>query len=261
MLTRSLPDRKNMKPLKRIRIILLSALLSGVVVFGASTAVAGQPQPSIGESIGNPIGSKLNLNIPGNYPFPFSNEKVLPDGKSIFRDEYSKLTMRYITNKGSTITDLTIFEPYTESFNDAPHDSSPKLMLSCVEEEFYSVGRVRTKPHKEQNFSHDCSLLLCPNPVIEGYTDIYPAHTHFRVHKEFPEDSIPASDLSSIRNLYNVAPEEFVKLDATTSQEKEKPPGITSLFKWLGWLCKTIFVDTNEDGDIDAFGFAFVATD
>ena len=261
MLLRSLWDRKNMKQLKRIGIILVSALLPGIVVLGASTAVAGQPQTAIEESICNPIGPQLNLNIHGKYPFSFSDEKVLPDGKSIFRDEYSGSTMQHITNKGSTVTDPTIFEPYTESFNDASHDSSPKLMLSCVEEEFYMVGRVRAKSNKAQNFSHDCSSLLCPNLVIEAYTDTYPADTHFQVYNEYPDNSMPASGLNNILNLNNTTPEEFVRLDSTTSQEKEKPLGITPLFKWLGWLCRTIFVDTNEDGDIDAYGVAFVKTD
>jgi len=260
MLLRSLWDRKNMKQLKRIGIILVSALLPGIVVLGASTAVAGQPQTAIEESICNPIGPQLNLNIHGKYPFSFSDEKVLPDEKSIFRDEYSGSTMQHITNKGSTVTDPTIFEPYTESFNDASHDSSPKLMLSCVEEEFYMVGKVRAKSNKEQSFSHAGFPLLFPNLVIETYTDTYPADTHFLVHKEYPDDLMPAPGLSSIRNLYNATPEGFVKFESTTSEE-EKPLGIKSLFKWLGWLCRTIFLDTNEDGDIDAYGVAFVTTD
>jgi hypothetical protein len=37
--------------------------------------------------------------------------------------------------------------------------------------------------------------------------------------------------------------------------------GIKPLFKWLGWVCRTIFVDINEDGDIDAYGLTFVTTD
>jgi hypothetical protein len=250
-----------MEKIKRIGIILVSALLPGIVGLVASTAIANELQDVIEKSISNPSGPQLNLNIHGKDPFSFSNEKVLPDGKSIFKDEYSESTMQYITNKGSTITDLTIFEPYTESFNDASHDSSPKLMLSCVEEGFYVVGRVQTTTHKEQNLSYDCSSLLCPNLVIEAYTDTYPADTHFQVYNDYPDDSMPASGLNNILNLNNTTPEEFVRLDSTTSQEKEKPLGITPLFKWLGWLCRTIFVDTNEDGDIDAYGVAFVTTD
>lgn len=240
--------------------VLVSALLSGIMALVASTAIANESQDVIEKSISNPSGPQLNLNIHGKDPLPLSNEKVLSDGKSIFRDEYSESTMQYITNKGSTITDLTIFGPYTESFNDASHDSSPKLMLSCVEEGFYVVGRVQATSHKGQNLSHIGFPLLFPNPVIEAYTGVYPAHTHFLVYKEYPDDPIPPSYLSSIRHLYNAAPEGFVKFESTTSEE-EKPLGIKPLFKWLGWVCRTIFVDINEDGDIDAYGLTFVTTD
>jgi hypothetical protein len=249
-----------MNKIKRIRIILISALLSGILVLGASTAMAEQPPSSVEDSICNPIGPRLNLNIHGNYPFALSNEKVLPDGNYIFKNEYNESTMQYIANKKLTITDPTIFEPYIESFNDASHDSSLKPILPCVEEEFYMVGKVQEKSNREQNPGHNCSSLLCPNLVIEAYTDTHLEHTHFPNYKGYPDDPLPALGLSGIRNLYYASPEKFVRLEGTTSQE-EPPPGITTLFKWLGWLCRAIFIDTNKDGDIHAYGLAVVATD
>jgi hypothetical protein len=249
-----------MKKIKDIKMVLLSTFLSGIMVLMASTAIANESLGVIEKSISNPSGVQLNLNIQGKDPLPLSNVKVLPGRKSILTDEYSESTTQYIINKKSTVTNLTIFEPPTRCFNDASHDSSPKLMLSCVEEEFYVVGRVRAKSNKGQSFSHAGFPLLFPNLVIETYTDIYPADTHFLVYKEYPDDLMPASGLSSIRNLYNATPEGFVKFESTTTEE-EKPLGIKPLFKWLGWLCRTIFLDTNEDGDIDAYGVAFVATD
>lgn len=113
----------------------------------------------------------------------------------------------------------------------------------------------------EKSISHAGSPLLFPNPVIEAYTDTFPAHTHFLVYKESPDDPMPASGLRNIRNLYNSAPQGFVKFESATSEKKEKSLGIPSLFKWLGWVCRTIFVDINEDGDIDAYGVTFVMTD
>jgi hypothetical protein len=158
-------------------------------------------------------------------------------------------------------SDQTMHIPDTGSPNDASHDSSPKVMLSCVEEEFYTVGRIQTTSHKKQNLSHVSSSLLFPNPVLKAYTGAFPTHTHFQFYKQYPDDPMPPSDLSSIRHLYNVAPEEFVIFDEKTSQKKDKPQGITRIFKWLGWVCRTIFVDINEDGDIDAYGLSFVTTD
>ena len=233
-----------MKKIKDIKMVLVSTLLSGIMVLMASTAIANESLGVIEKSISNPSGVQLNLNIQGKDPLPLSNEKVLPGRKSIFKDEYSESTIQYITNKGSTITDLTIFEPYTESFNDTSHDSSPKLMLSCVEEEFYVVGRIQVTSHKEQSLSQVGSPLLFPSPVIEAYTGVFPAHIHFLVYKEYPDDLMPASGLSSTRHLYKAAPEEFVKFESTTSEE-EKPLGIKPLFKWLGWVCRTIFMDSD----------------
>jgi len=249
-----------MSKIKRIRMILVSALLSAIMVLGASTAIANESQDVIEKNISNPSGPQLNLNIHGKDPLPLSNEKVLPGRTSILTTEYEDTTKQYITQKKSTVTNLTIFEPPTGCFNDTSHDSSPKLMLSCVEEGFYIVGRVQATSHKEQNLSHAGSSLLFPKPVIEAYTDTYPAHTHFLVYKEYPDDPILPSNLSSIRHLYNAAPKEFLKFESTTSEE-EKPSAITPLFKWLGWVCRMIFVGTDEDGDIDAYGLTFVTTD
>jgi hypothetical protein len=260
MLTRKSQDRKKMRKIIRIRMILVSALLSGIMVLVASTAIANESQDIIEKSISNPSGPKLNLNIQGKDPLPFSNEKVLPGRTSILTAEYDDTTGQYITQKKSTVTNLTLFEPPSGCFNDASHDSSPQLMLSCVEEGFYVVGRVQATSHKEQILSHVGSPLLFPNPVLKAYTGDYPAHTLFLVYKEYPDDPILPSNLNSIRHLYNAAPDGFVKFESTTSEE-EKPLGIKPLFKWLGWVCRTIFVDINEDGDIDAYGLTFVTTD
>jgi hypothetical protein len=249
-----------MKKIKRIRMILVSALLPGIMVLVASTAIANESLGVIEKSIGNPSGPQLNLNIHGKDPLSLSNEKVLPDKTSILRAEYGESTRQYITQKKSTVTNQTIFELPTGYFNDASHDSSPNVMLSCVEEGFYVVGRVQATSHNEQPLSHAGSLLLFPNPVLKAYTGVYPAHTHFLVYKKYPDDPILPSNLSSIRHLYNAAPEGFVKFESTTSEE-EKALGIKPLFKWLGWVCRTIFVDINEDGDIDAYGLTFVTTD
>lgn len=113
----------------------------------------------------------------------------------------------------------------------------------------------------EKSTGHIGSPLLLPNPIIETYTDTYPAHMHFLVYEEYFDDLILPSDLGSIRHLYNAVPEGFVKFESTTSEQEEKSLGIPSLFKWLGWMCRTIFVDINEDGEIDAYGVTFVTTD
>jgi hypothetical protein len=250
-----------MQKIQRIKMVLVSALLPGIIVLLASTAIANESQDVIEKSISNSSGPQLNLNIHNKDPLPLSNEKVFPDRTSIFRDEYSESTMQYIANKKLTITDPTIFEPYIGSFNDASHDSSLKPILPCVDEEFYMVGKVQAKSNRDQNPGHNCSSILCPNLVIEAYTDTHPEHTHFPNYKGHPDDPLTTLGLSGIRNLYNASPEEFVRLEGTTSEEEEKPSAMSPIFKWLGWVCRMIFVGTDEDGDIDAYGLTFVKTD
>ena len=239
MLTRKSQDRKKMRKIIRIRMILVSALLSGTMVLVASTAIANESQDVIEKNISNSSEQQLNLNIQGEDPLPFSNEIVLPGRTSIFIAEYGELTGEYITHKKSTHTNLTLFEPTTGFFNDTSHNSSPKL--------------------KKQNLSHVSSSLLFPNLLQEAYTKTFPARIHSLDYKEYSDRLIPSSDLNSIRHLSNAAPDGFVKFESTPSEE-EKPLGIKPLFKWLGWVCRTIFVDINEDGDIDAYGVTFVTT-
>jgi hypothetical protein len=249
-----------MLKIQRIKMILVSALLPGIIFLVPSTAIANDSQDLIEKSISNPSGPQLNLNIHNKDPLPLSKEKVLPDRASILTAEYGESTRQYIIRKKSTVKNLTIFEPPAGCFSDASNDSSPQLMFSCVEEEFYVAGRIQAISHKEQTLSHVSSSLLFPILRQEAYTDTYPEHTHRLDYKECSNGLIPSSDLSSIRHLSTAAPEGFVKFESTTSRE-EKPSAITPLFKWLGWVCRMIFVGTDEDGDIDAYGLTFVTTD
>ena len=128
---------------QRIKMVLVSALLPGLMVLSASTAIANELQDVIEKSISSPSGPQLNLTIHNKDPLPLCNEKVFPDRKFILTAKYDDTTRQYITQKKSMHTNLTIFEPPTGSFKDASHDSSFQVMLSCVEEGFYVVGRVQ----------------------------------------------------------------------------------------------------------------------
>jgi len=76
------------------------------------------------------------------------------------------------------------------------------------------------------------------------------------------DDSLPAVGPSNIQYVYNATPEGFITFDSPTSEEKEKVKAVnvTHLFKWLGRFCEAAIIDTNEDGDIIGYGFAFVIT-
>jgi hypothetical protein len=183
-----------MRDIKQIQIVTVFSLLIGIIVLLTSTAIAGEPRDEIEKSKSYPSERHFNLTSHGKDPLFFFCKEMLQAGKSISIDEYDESTARYMTNKRSPVTDLTVLEPCIRCVND-PADNS----LST-----------------------------------------------------FGPGNIPY--------VYNATPEGFVTFDSATSEEKEtvKAANITHLFKWLGRFCEATIVDTNEDGEIVGYGFAFV---
>jgi len=80
------------------------------------------------------------------------------------------------------------------------------------------------------------------------------------VYKRQPDALLLPLESSNIRYVHNTIPEEFVTYDLATAQgrEKTKPSDITRLFKWLGSFFEASILDTNADGNIEAYVFSFV---
>ena len=169
--------------------------------------------------------------------------------------------MQDITNKKSPVTDLAVSKTCTGCFNDPPDDLSAKIMLPYKEEGFYFFSGVPAKPHKELNDDDTSSILLYQNLVIKTHNDTYPSNPDFPHYIENPDDPILTLKLSNIRYLYTATPEKFIRFDHETSKIKEKTMTMDVtrlLLKWLGRICEADIVDTNEDGDIDVYGFRFI---
>ena len=183
-----------MGDIKQIRIVAVFSLLIGIMVLLTSIARAGELRDEIEKSKICPSERHFNLTSHGKDPIFFFCKEMLQAGKSISIDEYDESTTRYMTNKRSPVTDLTVLEPCIGCVNDPADNSSSK----------------------------------------------------------FGPGNIPY--------IYNATPEGFVTFDSATSDEKEKgkAANITHLFKWLGRFCEATIVDTNEDGEIVGYGFAFV---
>jgi len=249
-----------MKKIKQIGMVVVAILLSEIMVLGISTAMAGEPQDIIEKSSGYPIGLHSKQNIYGKDTLTFSCEAGLPGRKVIFIDEYDESTMQDITNKKSPVRNLAVSKTCVGCFNDPPDNSSAKVILP-YEEGFYFFSGVPAKPHKELNDDDTSSILLYQNLVIKTHNDTYPSNPDFPHYIENPDDPILTSKLSNIRYLYTATPERFVRFDPAISKIKEKTMAMDVtrlLLKWLGRICEADIVDTNEDGDIDVYGFRFI---
>lgn len=246
--------------MKRILMVTISAMLVGTLILGILPAMAGKPQDVIENSNGYPSGPHFNLNVHGKDPSTFLCEEVLPGGNSVFIDEYGESTIQYVTDKKSNVTDLMALEPCAGCFNDPPDDTPAKVMLAYEGEDLYVFSRVRAISDNEQNGSNSGSIRFHPNLVGNARNDADPASPDLPFSIEPPDALLLPLESSNIRYVHNTIPEEFVTYDLATAQgrEKTKPSDVTRLFKWLGSFFEASTLDTNADGNIEAYVFSFV---
>jgi hypothetical protein len=246
--------------MKRVLIVTISAMLVGTLILGISPAMADKPQDVIEKSNVYPSGPHFNLNAHGKDPSTFLCEEVLPGGKSVFIVEYGESTIQYVTNKKSNVTDLMVLELCAGCFSDQPDDTPAKLMLPYEGENLYVFSRVREISDNEQNGSNSGSIRFHPNLVGNARNDADPASPDFPFSTESPDALLLTLESRNIRYVDNTTPEEFEIYDLATAQGKgkTKPSDVTRLFKWLGSFFETSILDTNADGNIDAYVFTFV---
>jgi len=236
--------------MKKIALYGLSFTLVAVLVFGVLPAIAGKPQDVIEKSNGYPSGPHFNLNIHGKDPLTFSCEEVLPGGNSIFVDEYGVSTIQYVTNKKSTVTDLTALEPCAGCFNNPPDNMPAKVMLPYEEEGFYVFARVRAKPNNGANIGDPSSVILSPNRVVEACNDTNLANPDFPNYTECPDDPLLLLGLIVGNNVYGATDIGFERFDNPgPGKGKAKAKDITSLFMWTGYVYNSI-LDVNGPGGV-----------
>ena len=97
------------------RIVNIATLMIIVSMMAVSPVLAAKPDGSngtkdvIAKGNGFPSGEHFNLNIHGKKAGYACNET--PGGGSVFVDEYGPATIQYVTNKKSSVTNLTVLDP------------------------------------------------------------------------------------------------------------------------------------------------------
>jgi len=237
---------------KRILITTVSLVAVVSLVFGASVAMAAKPQSSgsgkdvIALSNGFPSGAHFNLNIHGKKA-SFTGDST-PGGHSVFILEYGESTIQYVSNKKSSVTELTVLDPLAEAFDGDP----AKVQLPSEQQGYYVFARILGKPNNGQ-LEPVSSIILYPNEVVAACNDTDPANPDFPDYTECPNDPLLALGLIVGPNLYIVDPETetYVRFDpeVTKGKGKSKATDITRLFTYTGWVVDAR-LDLNEDGVI-----------
>ena len=212
-------------------------------------ANAAKPQKVIEYSNGYPSGAHFNLNIHGKDPDTYNCDSS-PGGNSVFIDEEGESTIKYISNKKSSVTELIAKDPCAEAFDNDPVE----VQIPKEDEGYYVFGRV---PSNHQ-YDKDSSLIMVPDPNIEACNDTEEGNPDFGDLTSCPDDPLNedllALGLITSNGVFDLEDQEFVKIDNSDNVKgkgygKSKAIDITGLFLWTGDVCDDSY-DTNGDGNI-----------
>jgi hypothetical protein len=220
-------------------------LLSAVAAFSLgsdNTAIAAKPQKVIEFSNGFPSGAHENLNIHGMDPETHNCDST-SGGNSVFIDEDGESTIKYISNKKSSVTDLVAIDPCASAFDGDPIE----VQIPSEDQGYYVFARI---PGNHQNTDGDSSLIMVPNPNIEA-CDLIDEESELT---SCPEDDLVALGLITSNGVFDVQEQEFVPIDNSDNEKgkgqgKSKAVDITGLFLWSGDVCDDS-LDINGDGEI-----------
>ena len=213
-------------------------------------ANAAKPQKVIEYSNGYPSGAHYNLNIHGKDPTTYNCDST-PGGNSVFIGEQGESTIKYISNKKSSVTELVAKDPCAEAFDGDPVE----VQIPKENEGYYVFGRV---PGNHQNTGGESSLIMVPNPNIEACNDTEEGNPDFGDLTSCPDDPLNedllALGLITSNGVFDLVNKEFVQVDNSGNEKgkgqgKSKAVDITGLFLWTGDVCDDSY-DTNGDGSI-----------
>ena len=161
------------------------------------------------------------------------------------------LTSTAIAGEPRDVIEKSKSYPSGTHFNLTPHGKD-QLSFSC-KETLQAEKSISIDEYGESTAQY----MTNKRPPVTDLTVLEPCIGCFN---DPADDSLPTLGPSNIRYVYNATPEGFVTFDSATSEGKEKVKAvnITHLFKWLGRFCEATIVNTNEDGEIVGYGFAFV---
>jgi len=222
--------------MKRSVIILVAVLLAVTLAVGGSVAMAKPPHPEkpphsgegnqlIPRPNGFPAGPHFNLNIHGKkLGYECNNTS---GGGSIFVDEYGNATIEYVTNKKSSVTNLTVLDPC------AVNNGTAKVQIPYEADGYFVFGRILGKPNHGKNGTAS-SVILYPNVVTQACNDTE-NNTDF--------GNWTSCDLALGFILHNQVylpenNETYERFDpgVTKGKGKSKATNITRLFTYTGWV-------------------------
>ena len=228
--------------MKRNPTISILALLTLLLVFQVNPAMAAKPLPVIEMSNGYPSGAHFNLNIHGT-----SSCQTSEGGNSVFISEYGDSTIQYVTNRKSSVTELTALDTCAEEFDGDP----AKVQIPYESEGYFVFARIKGKPNNGQD-ALESSVIMSPNLVTDACNDTDPANPDFPTYTECPNDTLLALGLIVGTNIYEATDVGFVRFldQEAKGKGKDKATDITSLFMYTGWVYDSS-LDLNLDGVID----------
>jgi hypothetical protein len=241
--------------MKRTNKFTLAIISVTALFMGFTAAMAGKPLDVIQNSNGYPSGAHFNLNIHGKDVDTFSCTSD-EGGNSVFISEYGDSKIQYVTNKKYTVTELTVLDPCSESFDGSP----AKVQLPYEAQGFYVFARLRAKPANGSINGGPTSIIMSPNIVREACNDTDPVNPDFPDYTQCPDDSLLVLGLIVGNNVYEATDAGFVRFDSSVSTKGKgggKAKDITSLFMYTGWVYDGS-LDTNgpdgiPDGVIDIY--------
>jgi len=236
--------------MKRNMIILVSVLLAVTLAVGGSIAMAAQPQHAgegnqlIPRPNGFPAGPHFNLNIHGKNATNFVCNET-PGGGSIFVDEYGPATIQYVTNKKSSVVNLTVLDPC------AVNNGTAIVQLPYEADGYYVFGRILGKPNHGKS-ANASSVILYPNVVIQACNDTLNNTADF-ANLTSCDDPLLALGFILQNQVYLAENETYVRFDplVTNGKGRSEATDITALFTYEGWVVHPD-VDIDSDGQITA---------
>ena len=216
--------------------------LSAVSLFlPVNYVFAAKPVDVISLSNGYPSGAHYNLNIHGKEAYTCDNAE---GGNSVFISEHGDSTIGYITNRKSSVSELTVLDKCGEDFD----SNSAKVQLPYESQGYYVFAVVKGKPSNGSD-GEDSSVIMFPNLVTQACNDIDLSNPNFPTYRECPDDDLLVLGLIAGNNVYEATNAGLVRL-GDEARGKSRATEITALFMWTGWVYDVI-LDTNGDGTIN----------
>lgn len=238
------------KTFKTLVLFLVTPIFFGSLALAAKPDGSGDSKDIIAKSNGFPSGEHFNLNLHGKKA-DYDGDPD-PGGNSVFILEYGSSTIEYITNRKSSVTELTAIDPLAEAFD----NDSAQVQIPYEAQGYYVFGRILGKPNNGDS-GQASSIILYQNSVISACNDNNTANPDFPDYTECPDGDLLALGLIVGPNLYTAEEEEYVRFDPNTTKGKgkSKATDITRLFTYIGWVVDaTLDTDGPEgwpDGVID----------